>query len=327
MKKISYVEMVKTLLPENEYAAFKHHYNKPLQKSIKILTSKTDVSTFSERVAKDGRTLKTPNFSRKGKYYDDVLLVEKSNKQSLGSHPLHQEGYFYVQEMAAGLAAQMLQLQPGDIVLDLCAAPGGKSIQLADKLLSLSLQKGNRRETTKNSGLLISNEPSPKRRKALQANLERCGIRNALITGYDGRQLGQLLQGQCDKVLLDAPCSGEGMQYKADCKIYQRNEKAVKKLAHLQKQLLIAGLNALKGGGELVYSTCTTNTIENEGVVASVLETLGDCVELMNVNIEEKSSGIAPNLTSKVARFRPHLHHTGGFFIAKFKRTSPNTSK
>jgi 16S rRNA (cytosine1407-C5)-methyltransferase len=96
------------------------------------------------------------------------------------------------------------------------------------------------------NGLLISNELNPTRRKALEANLERCGIRNAVITGYDGKILGNLLSEQCNKVLLDAPCSGEGMQYKSDFKVYRRNEKAVHKLAQTQKSLLLAGIQALK---------------------------------------------------------------------------------
>jgi hypothetical protein len=139
--------------------------------------------------------------------------------------------------------------------------------------------------------------------------------------------LGHLLSEQCDKVLLDAPCSGEGMQYKSDFKIYQWNEKQVKKLAYLQKELLIAGLQCLKVGGELVYSTCTTNVLENEGVIARILEELGEYVELVNVEIAEKSTGILlPHhefLAPYVARFRPHLHHTGGFFIAKLKKVQP----
>ena len=132
--------------------------------------------------------------------------------------------------MAAGLPAQILNVQPGEIVLDLCAAPGGKSIQLADKKV----------------GFLIANELNPVRRKALKANLERCGIRNTIVTGYDGRILGDLLSQQCDKVLIDAPCSGEGMQYKSDFKVYQRNERQAKKLAHTQYDLLLSGFKALK---------------------------------------------------------------------------------
>jgi 16S rRNA (cytosine1407-C5)-methyltransferase len=132
--------------------------------------------------------------------------------------------------MAAGLPAQILNVKTDDIVLDMCAAPGGKSIQLADQ----------------NIGLLIANELNPNRRKALKSNLERCNIYNSIITGYDGRDLGELLAEQCDKVLLDAPCSGEGMQYKSDFKVYQWNKKQVQKLAHLQTELLISGLTCLK---------------------------------------------------------------------------------
>jgi len=309
MKKFSYLDMVKTLLPEEEFEAFIQSYTQSLKKSIKILKSNQhNFSTTHKQLTNDGRSLTPPNFSRKGKNYDDVFFVDKTDKQSLWSHLLHQQGAFYVQEIAAGLPTQILNVQPGEIVLDLCAAPGGKSIQLADKLWF--------------NGLLIANELNPSRRKALKANLERCGIRNNIITGYDGKQLGNLLYEQCDKVLLDAPCSGEGMQYKSDFKIYQWNEKQVRKLAHIQYELLTAGFKALKIWGELVYSTCTTNTIENEGVVTKILEELGDSIELVNVEIEEKSKGIG---IDHVARFRPHIHHTGGFFIAKFKKNKPTS--
>jgi 16S rRNA C967 or C1407 C5-methylase (RsmB/RsmF family) len=282
MKKISYLAMVRELLSEEEFLQFAQWYTQPVHKSIKILTSRIDRATFQAEVAKDGWALQEPAFSFNGKVYDDVLFVDKQDKQSLGSHPWHQEGYFYVQEMAAGLAAQVLDVQAGDVVLDMCAAPGGKSVQLGDRLLQTFGTAGV-------GGLLISNEVHPARRKALQANMERCRIWNLLITGYDGRQLGDLLAGQCDKVLLDAPCSGEGMQYKSDFKVYHWNEKASRKLAHLQRELLFSGLRALKEGGELVYATCTTNVIENEMVVASALEFFGDAVELVSVDIAEKA--------------------------------------
>ncbi|GHV23660.1 hypothetical protein FACS189428_7430 [Clostridia bacterium] len=230
MKQMSYLDMVKTLLPLEEFLEFEKSYIKPVRKSIKILTEKKE--TTRQQLEQDGRILTPPNFSRKGKPYDDVLFVEKDDKQSLGSHPLHAEGGFYVQEMSAGLSAQMLDIQSGDLVLDICAAPGGKSIQLADKLGE--------------QGLLISNELNPARRKALEANLERCGIWNSIITGYDGKLFGSLLHEQCDKVLLDVPCSGEGMQYKSDFKVYRWEEKHIKKIAQTQKDLLLSGLAALK---------------------------------------------------------------------------------
>jgi 16S rRNA (cytosine1407-C5)-methyltransferase len=224
MKPISYLDMVKTLLPLEEFLEFEKYYTSPVRKSIKILSAKKEATR--QQLKHDGWILTPPKFSRKGKTYDDVLFVDKSDKQSLGSHPLHAEGEFYVQEMSAGLSAQILDIQAEDLVLDMCAAPGGKSIQLADKL--------------NNTGTLISNELNPSRRKALEANLERCGIWNAIITGYDGRLLGKLWYEQCDKVLIDAPCSGEGMQYKSDFKVYRWNEKAIRKLAQTQKELLLS---------------------------------------------------------------------------------------
>jgi 16S rRNA (cytosine1407-C5)-methyltransferase len=158
--------------------------------------------------------------------------------------------------MSAGLPAQMLNIQQGDLVLDMCAAPGGKSVQLADKLLNKESSlphptdrpdgsKTDDQAFTKR-GCIISNELNPARRKALEANLERCGIWNEVITGYDGKILGKLLHEQCDKVLLDAPCSGEGMQYKSDFKVYRWDEKHSKKIAQTQKELLLSGLEALK---------------------------------------------------------------------------------
>jgi 16S rRNA C967 or C1407 C5-methylase (RsmB/RsmF family) len=137
MKKYSYLDMVKTLIPPKEFETFAQSYTQPLKKSIKILkSSQLSFSHIREQLEKDGRMLTPPAFSRKGKPYDDVLFVDKQDKHSLGSHPLHQKGAFYVQEMAAGLPAQLLNVQAEDIILDMCAAPGGKSIQLADKLAS-----------------------------------------------------------------------------------------------------------------------------------------------------------------------------------------------
>lgn len=230
MKHLSYLDMVKTLLPLEEILEFEKYYTKPVRKSIKILH--TNKEQTRQRLEEDGWRLTPPNFSWKGKCYDDLLFVEKADKQSLGSHPLHAEGGFYVQEMSAGLSAQILNVEPGDFVLDMCGAPGGKSVQLADHIGG--------------SGILISNELNPMRRKALEANLERCGIWNVVITGYDGRLLGKLLHEQCDNVLLDAPCSGEGMQYKSDFKVYRWEEKSIKKIAQTQKELLWTGLEALK---------------------------------------------------------------------------------
>ncbi|MDR0607990.1 MAG: RsmB/NOP family class I SAM-dependent RNA methyltransferase [Candidatus Peribacteria bacterium] len=253
MKYPSYLDMVQTLLPVEEFLEFTKRYDQPVTKSIKILQQHAhhphsiegfDRTGILKRLTSDGRTCTPPRFSWEGRIYDDLLFVTKADNQSLGSHPLHQAGAFYVQEMAAGLPAQVLNVQPNHLVLDMCAAPGGKSVQLADFLASPLVKEDEGK--VHNNGLLISNEPNPTRRKALEANLERCGIWNAVITGYDGQTIGNILKEQCDKVLLDAPCSGEGMQYKSDVNVYHWNEKAIRKLTQTQKSLLLSGLQALK---------------------------------------------------------------------------------
>ena len=134
MKKISYLDMVRKLLSEQEFLEFKQRYTVPVQKSLHPIFSRIDFDLFQNVLLSDGWELHYPLLSYKGKVYGDVLFVRKENKRSLGSHWMHQAGLFYVQEMAAGLPAQVLDVQLGDIVLDMCAAPGGKSIQLADRL-------------------------------------------------------------------------------------------------------------------------------------------------------------------------------------------------
>ncbi len=321
MKKTSYLDFIHELLADEEqFSAFKMSYQQRIAKSIKILTSRMKKSDFLSFCEQEGRTLTPPQFSTHWKSYDDVLFVEKRGKESLGSHFLHQAGFFYVQEMAAGLSAQVLSPEKGDLVLDLCAAPWGKTIQLADQLLELW------------SGFVLANEPSNPRRKALIFNLNRCGMLNTAVSAYDGTQIWDLVPESFDKVLVDAPCSGEGMQYKHDKTVHFRDQKSAEKLAKLQTELLLSGLKALKVWWNLVYSTCTLNPLENEGVLSSILKNHGEKVVLEPVLIDQKSAGfqsfrtqelLSASDAEKVARFWPHLQQTGGFFIAKLRKIAP----
>ena len=324
MKKQRYLDFIQKLLDnEQDFQDFQACYQQRLSKSIKLLGSKEEKADLIDELHQQGRNLKTPDLSSWKKSYDDVLLVSKDDATTLGNHAFHQTGYFYVQEVAAGLSAQILAPEKGDLILDLCSAPGGKSVQLADQLLAFW------------AGAVLANEPSNPRRKALIFNLNRCWLSNTAVSAYDGTQIGDLAPEQFDKVLVDAPCSGEGMQYKHDKTVTFRDQKAADKLAKLQHQLLISGLKALKVWWTLVYSTCTLNPFENEGVLASVLQTLGNAVILEEVPIDQKSPGfqnfknqtfLSPEEANKVARFRPHLQHTGGFFIAKFRKLNSFTS-
>jgi len=348
MKSISYLDMVKEILNESEFFEFEKCYNNPVKKSIKILNhrgyknNKSDLHDIVESILSQERDLSEPDFSYNWNKYNDVLFAtrkENLKSASLWSHFLHQAWLVYVQEMAASLSVQVLGVEEWDYVLDMCAAPWGKSIQIADAILS-SWTKwrilGNTQDSSSqapqnddNMWFLISNEIDQWRKKALESNLHRCGIFNVWVIGQNWCCLWDKFPEAFDKVLVDAPCSWEGMQYKSDKKIRQRDEKKSKKLSDLQIQLLISWLKALKVWGELVYSTCTTNVLENEYVVSEVLKEYWDKIELLPVPLDEKSDWIcswrwieilSAENAKKVARLWPHVHWTGGFFIAKFRK-------
>ena len=323
MKNISYLDMVKEILNESEFFEFEKCYNNPVKKSIKILNhrgyknNKSDLHNIIYSTISNQRDLSEPDFSYNWNKYNDVLFATRKEwlkSESLWSHFLHQAGLIYVQEMAASLSVQMLGIEPWDYILDMCAAPWGKSIQIADRL---------------EDWFLISNEIDQWRKKALESNLHRCGIFNVWVIGQDWCIIWDKFPETFDKVLVDAPCSWEWMQYKSDKKVRQRDEKKSKKLSELQTQLLISWLKSLKIWGELVYSTCTTNILENEYVVSEVLKEYWDKIELLPVPLEEKSDWIcdwrgneilSSENAKKVARLWPHIHWTGGFFIAKFRK-------
>ena len=326
MKSISYLDMVKEILNESEFLQFEKCYNNPVKKSIKILNhrwyknNKSDLHDTVQSILSQERDLSEPDFSYNWNKYNDVLFAtrkENLKSASLWSHYLHQAGLIYVQEMAASLSVQMLGVQEWDYVLDMCAAPWGKSVQIADRLTDW---------------FLISNEIDQWRKKALESNLHRCGIYNVWVIWQDWCVIWDKFPETFDKVLVDAPCSWEWMQYKSDKKVRQRDEKKSKKLSDLQIQLRISWLKALKVWGELVYSTCTTNVLENEYVISEVLKEYWDKIELLPVPLDEKSDWIcnwrwneilSPENAKKVARLWPHVHWTGGFFISKFKKVLP----
>lgn len=177
--------------------------------------------------------------------------------EGLGNHPLHHCGAFYMQEPSASSAVEMLGVKPGDMVLDLCAAPGGKSTQIGAKL--------------RGEGLLWSNEIVKSRANILLSNIERMGIANAVVSNAHPDVLCQALSGQFDRVLVDAPCSGEGMFRKSDEAQTDWSVEHVKSCAERQLHILRSADKALKPGGVLVYSTCTFSKEENEDVIARFL--------------------------------------------------------
>lgn len=176
---------------------------------------------------------------------------------AIGKHPLHAAGLVYVQEPSAQIPALWLDAKPGMTVLDLCAAPGGKTGQLAAAM--------------QNTGLLIANEPVPARAETLVSNVERLGIRNCVVTSMYPDALCGKLSGMCDAVLVDAPCSGEGMFRRDPAAIAEWSPEHVQACALRQRGILAAADLALRPGGVLVYSTCTFSPEENEETVSAFL--------------------------------------------------------
>ncbi|AHB41831.1 rRNA (cytosine-C(5)-)-methyltransferase RsmF [candidate division SR1 bacterium RAAC1_SR1_1] len=281
MSKISYLDHVATLLPPEEVATFQACYQQRLPKTIKVMRSKIAIDDFVQLVTDMGWKLEPTTNS------DCFHVHTFTDSATLGQHFLHQGGFFYIQELSASRSAPLLDAQRGEIVLDMCAAPGGKTIQLADE-----------------GAFVIANEPLNPRRKALIYNINRTGMINTAVTNIDGTRFGNSYPEFFDKILVDAPCSGEGMSYKTGGPI-SRNEGLIKSLARMQVKLMDSAIQACKIGGTIVYSTCTLNQIENEEVIST---------------ITEKYKGVVELEFSK--KYRPHRDHCGGFFVAKFQKTA-----
>lgn len=175
-----------------------------------------------------------------------------------GKHPYHEAGVYYIQEPSAMAPVPLLEVQPGERVLDLCAAPGGKSTQIAADL--------------QGKGLLVCNEIHPARAKILSENIERMGIRNACVTNEAPARLAEMFPEYFDKILVDAPCSGEGMFRKNEAACEEWSPENVELCAARQDEILDCAVAMLRPGGRLVYSTCTFATQENEGSINRLTE-------------------------------------------------------
>ena len=175
-----------------------------------------------------------------------------------GLHPYHEAGVYYLQEASAMAPVQLLDPQPYERVLDLCAAPGGKSTQIAGRMGG--------------KGFLLCNEWNSKRAQVLSRNIERMGISNALVTNEHPQRLAERLGGFFDRVLIDAPCSGEGMFRKEEAAVTDWSPETVQMCARRQAEILHSGAQLVRPGGRLVYSTCTFAPEENELAVAAFLK-------------------------------------------------------
>lgn len=221
----------------------------------------------------------------------------------------------YFQDPSAMIPVNCLDIKPDYTVLDLCASPGGKTFQLSLKLPN---------------GLLVSNEVNHERNKVLQANIERLALNNVILSSLQPSQFKEHYPNSFDIVLVDAPCSGEGMFRKYPESINEWSKEQVTKCSYRQKEIIDNIIPCIKENGYLIYSTCTFNTEENEEIIEHILNTkIFELMEVPDVIKNVTSKGIAINndlRLRKCRRIYPHLSNGEGQFVALLKRISPNNS-
>ncbi len=318
-----FLEQLKDLLPAGEVDQFLDTCFAPLKKSITVNTAKISVEKFIEITQECWWHLTPSPFVK-----DPIsFYIDRDTRPlPLGKTFLHQCGFFYIQEIAASLPATQIYVSAGQVILDMAAAPGGKASQLANSLLQ-----------SDHPGIVIANDVNKQRIKPLAHNLNKWWCYNTALSAFNGFMFGKHLTNFFDHVLLDAPCSGEWTWYKSDVAMKYRNQAEINKIAWTQFQLLVSAVKATKPGGTIVYSTCTINPYENEQIVAKILDFFNGSVELTDLSLQEVSEGypLSEEFSDsynhhQVARLRPHLHHTGWFFIAKLRKltaTNENEDK
>lgn len=314
-------ERMKKLLEPADYGRYKKILSKPILRSIRCNTLKISPDELKKILEK-----KNWKISQPWKNYPEVMVVEGKNSEEdlielepgeLGRALEHILGYYYIQELASMLPIIVLKPKPDDKFLDLCASPGSKTTQACSEM--------------KNSGTIIANEINLGRIKILASNLERCGVTNSIITMSDGVLLCDRLKEQgifFDKILVDAPCSGEGTLRSSPKTYFMWNVKTIKGVSKLQKKLFEKAFEVLRVDGEMIYSTCTHAPEEDEEIVDFALEKFKDKIKIEKIILPIKCrEGITEwegkkfsKETKNSCRIYPHDSDTEGFFISKFRR-------
>lgn len=287
----------------DDYPAFLNTYHQKPHLGLRVNALKAESKEFAE---KGIFHLEPIPFAENGYYYQE--------DERPGKHPLHEAGVYYIQEPSAMTPVSYLDVQRGERILDLCAAPGGKSTQIAVNL--------------QGEGILFCNEIHPQRARILSENIERMGIRNAVVTNETPQNLESHFPQYFDKILVDAPCSGEGMFHRNEAACAEWSLQNVELCADRQDEILDCAASMLCPGGRMVYSTCTFAPQENEGSIYRFLTRHTD-FELIEVQKKEgmasgRADWIALNEDEKhlerTIRVFPHLMDGEGHFIAVLKK-------
>ena len=266
--------------------------------AIRVNTLLVSIGVLMERLAERGVVLEKIPFAQDG------FWIRKSTF-SLGSTSEYLRGLYYMQDAAAQIPVQILDPKPGELVLDCCAAPGGKTTQLAQWM--------------KNKGVIVACENSVHRMTSLKANVERCGTENVMIYAADAADVGEFGM-RFDKVLLDAPCAGN---FASDASWFsKRTVEDAKRNTATQRKLFQAAIGVLRQGGTLVYSTCSLEPEENEFIIEWALKNLPvKCVETgVKYGVEGVTYVLDQQLSEQVRftrRVWPQNGQNEGFFVAK----------
>ncbi len=302
-----YENRMKTLLGD-EFSDYIKSLNEEPVKGFRVNLSKIALEDF-EKI--------NPFGNEKIPYVDNGFYL---NYEKAGNHPYHHAGLIYVQEPAAMAPAEALKINPEWTVLDMCAAPGGKSSQLKNKL--------------SDSSVLVSNEIISSRCKILTGNVERLGLKNTVTTCMDTKKLAKIFPECFDLIMCDAPCSGEGMMRKEEAAVAEWSESNVLMCAQRQQEILENAVKLLKNGGYIIYATCTFSLEENEMTVDTFLNNHPDfeIVKPTDRVIENSVEGISfdgckcENI-SYCRRFYPHKNKGEGQFVAVLHNTLQPTEK
>lgn len=300
----AFLKKMQTILGE-EYEAFLASYEQPRNFGLRVNVDKISPREFEQ--LSDFHLTKIP-WTENGYYYEAEDVPAR--------HPFYYAGLYYLQEPSAMTPASRLPINPGERVLDLCAAPGGKATELGARLHG--------------KGVLVANDISASRAKALLKNLEVSGVDNAFVTNEVPAKLAAEFPEFFDKILVDAPCSGEGMFRKDPDVAKVWDEQKPLACAKQQKEIISRAAQMLAPGGQLLYSTCTFSPEENEEVIAYLLESREDMEVLEIAGYEGFSQGLAtknhPELANCV-RIWPHHMNGEGHFLALLKKVSMSSEE
>lgn len=308
----AFLDRIEQILPAAQRADFLDMATEPLPKVIR--TVKADLKNDWDL---------QPTLIPEGFFID---RADRSDRP-LGKTLEHFTGQVYSQSLSSMLPVHILDPQPGESVLDMCAAPGSKTTFCAVRM--------------DNTGLLVANEPSGTRSKKLVANLNRLGVHNVVLLQSDGTILDHFIDPIFDKILLDAPCSSEGFG-RRDAKFFSTmwTPGAITEMSKLQKRLIVSAFHLLRPGGVMTYSTCTSAPEENEVVVQHLLDTFPGAVEIEPISIPglPAATGLIewdgvtfdPGMREKVIRLYPHLRtpewNSESFFVCKIRKLAPTLS-